>query len=441
MKRMTKFIILILFCSITEPLISFADTDGAIQLNKDPRGAITLRKAVSLALMHNQELEAFSLERRVREARALQTGLLPNPNLEFIVEDAIGSGKFSGFGGSQTTLQLSQLVELGGKRAARLRTENLSTKLADWDYETKRMDVLTAVTKAFIDALKGQQKVSLTNELVQLGEKFLAAVSERVKAGKRAEIEKVKAEVALSSQQIKLERALRDLKIARRNLSVLWGLVDPQYGSVEGNLFQIMTVPPLEGLAERVNKNPDLARWTTELEQRQAVLDSELARQVPDLTLHGGVRRLEESNDNALVFGVSMPLQFFDRNQGRVEEARQKLSKADAEKKAAEVSVNKMLLEAYNALVFYNAQVVSIKTKVLPGAQKAFDGVNEGYRFGKFGFLDVLDSQKTLFEVRALYLDALEKYHKAVADLERVTGEPLAYTNQPLTSTEEKRRP
>lgn len=438
---MTKFIVLILFCSIPGPLISFADTDGAIQLNKDPRGAITLRKAVPLALMHNPELEAFSLERRVREARALQAGLLPNPKLQFMVEDAVGSGQFSGFGGSQTTLQLSQLVELGGKRAARLRVGNLSTKLADWDYETKRMDVLTAVTKAFIELLKGQQKVSLSNDLVQLGKKFLAAVSERVRAGKIAEIEKVKAEVVLSSKRIKLERALRDLKVARRNLSVLWGSVDPQFGPAEGNLFQVMAVPPLESLIERVNSNPDLARWTTELEQRQAVLDSELAKKVPDLTLHGGVRRLEQTNDNALVFGVSMPLQFFDRNQGGIEEARQNLAKADAEKKAAEVQVNKMLLEAYNSLVFYNAQVVSIKTRVLPGAQKAFDGVNEGYQFGKFGFLDVLDSQKTLFEVRGQYLDALEKYHKAVADLERVTGEPLAYTSQPLTNAGERGRP
>ena len=132
MKRMTKFIVLILFCAIPAPLISFADTDGAIQLNKDPRGAITLRKAVPLALMHNPELEAFSLERRVREARALQAGLLPNPDLEFMVEDALGSGGFSGFGGSQATLQLSQLVELGGKRAARLRVAE-STWIRQWN--------------------------------------------------------------------------------------------------------------------------------------------------------------------------------------------------------------------------------------------------------------------------------------------------------------------
>ncbi|NIQ01614.1 MAG: hypothetical protein GWM98_15520, partial [Nitrospinaceae bacterium] len=52
--------------------------------------------------------------------------------------------------------------------------------------------------------------------------------------------------------------------------------------------------------------------------------------------------------------------------------------------------------------------------------------INEGYRFGKFGFLDVLDSQRTLFEARARYLKTLARYHQAVAEVERLTGEPLS---------------
>ena len=439
MKQLFILIRLALIVLLFIPSASFPDTDGAIQLNKEPRGPITLKKAVALALVNNPQLEAFSFEQRAREARALQSDLMPNPQLEILVEDAAGSGNFNGFNQSQTTIQLSQLVELGGKRAARLRANTLSKKLADWDYETKRMEVLTQVAKAYADVLKAQQQVSLAEDLVHLGEQFLKAVGERVKAGKIALLEKTKSEISLSSMQIELKKAKRELKVARSNLSVTWGSPQPQYESALGDLFEISMIPTLESLMERLINNPDLARWTTETDQRQAVLDSELSKRIPDVTLQGGFRHVEATDDNALVFGISIPLQLFDQNHGAIEEARHKLGKAQAEKRAMEVTIKKNLLETYNTLVFFHSQVISIKAQILPGAQKAFDGVNEGYRFGKFGYLDVLDSQKTFFQAKRQYLDSLANYHIAVADVERLIGESLASFN--LTSIKHEGEP
>lgn len=441
MKRLLTLFGLGLFLFFSIPCSSFADTDGAIQLDKDLRGPITLQKALSLALLQNPELDVFSQEQRARESRALQSGLFPNPQLGLLVEDVSGSGNFNGFNRSQTTIQLSQLVELGGKRAARLRANNLWGRLAAWDYETKRMDVLTQVSKAYVDVLKVQQKISLAEDLVRLGENFLNAVVERVKAGKVPSLERTKAEVSLSSMQIQFEKAKRELKVARRNLSVTWGRTQPQFESASGDLFTISPIPPLEHLLSRLAHNPDLERWATELEQRQAVLDSELSKKIPDLKIIGGLRRLESTNDNALIFGISIPLQFFNRNQGGIGEARHKLAKANAEKRATEIKVKKILLGAYNTVDFTRSQVISIKTKIIPGAQKAFAGFTEGYRFGKFGYLDVLDSQKTLFEAKGQYLEALADYHKATADVERLIGEPLAPVNQPLAKPEGEHRP
>ena len=68
----------------------------------------------------------------------------------------------------------------------------------------------------------------------------------------------------------------------------------------------------------------------------------------------------------------------------------------------------------------------ALRSAVLPGAQQAFDAVTEGYRLGKFGFLDVLDAQRTLIAGGGQYLRALSDYHKAAADVERLIGTPLA---------------
>ncbi len=98
-------------------------------------------------------------------------------------------------------------------------------------------------------------------------------------------------------------------------------------------------------------------------------------------------------------------------------------------------------METYNVLALAYSQVASIKKEILPGAERVFNAVNEGYRFGKFGFLDVLDSQKTLFQARAQYLETLADYHKAVADVERLAGEPLASSSPPLSQPEGGTRP
>ena len=95
-----------------------------------PDSTLTLDRALSLALTRNPGLAAFSLEVRAREARALQASLAPNPDFSIEVENFGGKGTFSGFDGSETTISLGQLMELGGKRGKRTRVAALDGDLA-----------------------------------------------------------------------------------------------------------------------------------------------------------------------------------------------------------------------------------------------------------------------------------------------------------------------
>ena len=382
-------------------------------------GEITLFQAQQTVLLRNPDLQAFSYEVKAREAETLQASLLPNPKLNVRVENAAGSGNFNGFDQSETTVQLSQKLEMGDKRNLRRYSANLSKENAEWDYEVQRLEVLTRVSKSFTHVLKIQQRIMLTGEGVQLAKKFLNTVSKRVKAGKVAVIEKIKAQVSLANMHMKKERARQDLKNARRKLSVLWGDPKPSFDSAKGDLFRVP-----EKILPRVAtlpSNPHISKWSTALDHRQAELDVENSKAVPDLTLRGGYRRLEEKDDNALIFGVSVPLHWFDRNQGGIAKARYRLSKIQEENRAKLLRMQEALLKVYSEESYSHAKVMSIKTKILPGAKKVLDAISEGYRFGKFGLLDVLDSQKTFFQVQSQYLDALANYHNSVADVKHLT--------------------
>ena len=52
--------------------------------------------------------------------------------------------------------------------------------------------------------------------------------------------------------------------------------------------------------------------------------------------------------------------------------------------------------------------------------------INNGYLLGKFRFLDVLESQKTLFRARKNLITSLLEYNILIADIERLIGRPLA---------------
>ena len=403
-------------------------------------GALTLPEVIAKVLLNNPELEAFSLEVRAREARALQAGLYKNPNLVIDVEDVFGSGAFRDVQSSQSTLLLSQVIELGGKRAKREK-EALSHKdLAFWDYEAARMNILTRVAKAYTDALTAQEKLKLARELVQLSENSYNAVKARVDAGKVSPIHEVKAQVALSTTRIQQQQADNNLKAAYRRLATFWGSMTPRFKQVTGLLYRIAPVPPFDTLTGHMQSNPDLARWAAEMAQRTAAVDLEQANAVPNLKVGAGARWIEDTNDNAFVVEFSIPIQLFDRNQGDIAEARHRVAKAKAERRAIELKLNAALATGYTRLANAHSRVTSLKTKILPGARTAFEAVNEGYRFGKFGYLEVLDSQRTWFNARSQFLDALAEYHKAVADVERLTGQAVSPVPEPRPQPREREK-
>jgi cobalt-zinc-cadmium efflux system outer membrane protein len=220
-------------------------------------------------------------------------------------------------------------------------------------------------------------------------------------------------------------RTQRALTAAKARLVATWGGTHPAFEKAVGDLESLQAIPSAEALAERIEQNPDIARWATVMAQRQAAITLEEAKRIPDPTLGGGFRYFNETQDQAFLFLVSTPLPIFDRNQGNLLEARYQSAKADEERRMAAIGVRTALAESYAELAAAFAESRALRDEILPGAERAFETASTGYRQGKFQFLDVLDAQRTLVEVRGQYIEVLASYHQAVAALERLIGEPL----------------
>ncbi|MGE0866273.1 MAG: TolC family protein, partial [Vicinamibacterales bacterium] len=171
---------------------------------------------------------------------------------------------------------------------------------------------------------------------------------------------------------------------------------------------------------------PEVARWTTEIAQRDAARALEQARRTPDITVSAGYRRFTDIDSSAWVVGGSIPLPLFDRNKAGIQEAADRTAKAYQEQRAAEARVTALLAAAYSTLASAQGEAALLATDVLPGARSAFAAIEEGYRLGRFGYLEVLDAQRTLVAAEGQHLRALTDVHKAVAQVERLIGMPVA---------------
>lgn len=390
---------------------------------------LRLRDAVSLALSRSPELAGVALSVREAEAEALQAGLLPNPELEVEFEEFAGTGDLSGTKSAETTISVGQLLELGGKRDKRTRLARIEAELAGWDYEVKRIAVITDVVRKFTGVLAAQRKAELANANLKLAEATRDAVESRVRAGKVSPVELTKANVEVSTAGIRVRRADRELVAARHQLTATWGASSSRFTAAAGNLYDVAPLPELDQILPLLGKSPELARWKSERAQRTAALSSEKAQAIPDVTISAGYRYFNESKDQAALVGISVPLPLFDRNQGGIRKARYGLLRAHSEEEAAWARLRAELLEAYQELASAREEATTLRVEVVPAVEQAFEASRKSFDEGKTDYLDVLDAQRTLTDAREKYIDALASYHQALAAVEGLIAQPLSAVN------------
>ena len=396
---------------------AYAQSEKAEQLS-EPARALTMKAALALTRAQNSELAALRNEIDATDGAAQQSRAIPNPVLSSSWEEV-------GRAGRSTSLEISQLIETGGKRAARIRAAGFGHDIATAEYDAKRIEVLTRATQAFVDVLAAQRRQQISVEAVSLAAQAADAVGKRVIAGKVSPVEETKAKLEASSARIDAEQATRELASARKRLAAFWGNATPRFTEASGELDSRVALPSLDTLQQRARTSPERMRSSAEVARRGAVLAGENAKRYPDFTLGAGVKRTLESRENLPLFTISMPLPLFDRNQGGVREALRRVDKARDEQSTVDIRLQSELGQTYERVKAIEMELTTLQEELLPGAKSAFDATTTGYQLGKFGFLDTLDAQRTLARTNQQYVKALTEYHNAIADLERLTGQPL----------------
>jgi cobalt-zinc-cadmium efflux system outer membrane protein len=394
-------------------------------LPPEPSGVLRLGDALAAALLRNPELAADAYEVRAREAALVQAGAFPNPTALLELEDFAGSGAFRGVRSAQTTLLLGQLIELGGKRAARLSLAAADRDLAAWDYEVRRIDVLVRTAGGFVDVLAAQQRLALADEALALARSLQRVASARLRAGIASPAEEIRAGVQVDVAGVEREHAEHELATTRQALAATWAGEEPRFERADGALERLPAIPSTAELGERLEASPSVARWQGELARRDALRARAASERVPDVTLSAGPRRLSGPGDTALVVAVALPIPLWNRQAGAVAEAEHRVAKLAAEARAARVRAARELAAARVGLQASSEEASLLRTRVLPGTDRAVEAMRRGYEQGRFAQLEVLDAEHARLAAREQYLRALTEAHHSAHQIERLTGVPL----------------
>lgn len=385
-------------------------------------GSLTLAKALALTLQGSPDLQSFSYTMRVAESRHIQAGLRPNPEISIAVEDVFGSGEYSGGRQAQTTLLLSQVIELGGKRSSRQELASAVQAQLQDEYEIKRVEVLSDVTDQFIRTVSEEQLLKLAKRAEDLAQEALKNIEKRNKLGGASELEEAKAKVLLARAHIAFEHAQHELKTSKRELASLWGSDSVKFSALEADLFSTTELPTLEDLERRIDESLEIKRWINEKRLREAEEKLALAKSIPNFSFGAGPRRLEGSNMDAWVFQVSMPFNIFDRNQGGIAEAKHIRGKTLVDEQKARLRLRTALFGLYQELKHALTEINTMKKDIIPQAESSLKFAQQGYAQGRFSYLELLDTQKTLLEVYREHIEAAYSFHHYQNAIERLLG-------------------
>ncbi|NWC55365.1 TolC family protein, partial [Pseudomonas tolaasii] len=234
---------------------------------------LTLDSALQAAIANNPDLAAAQWDIDIARGGRQQAGLIPNPVASVDVEDTRRDSR-------TTSIKLSQALELGGKRGARIEVAERAQDAAALTLEQRRNALRADVIAGFYGALRAQERLELAQRSLALAERGLVVAKGRVTAGKASPVEATRAQVQLSEIRLEFNRAQIGLSDAYRSLAASTGSAAPDFQSVAAQRQSSPPLPATAQLLARLEQTPELRLAELQIQQSEASVGLEKAQRI-----------------------------------------------------------------------------------------------------------------------------------------------------------------
>jgi cobalt-zinc-cadmium efflux system outer membrane protein len=395
----------------------------------DASVGLTLEDALRLVASKNPSLKALVYRQKASRAELDQAGLWPNPELEAEVEEV--GWDAPGFEKSEMTVLLSQEFELFGQRGARRHVAQAGIEATKLEARISAFDLYLEVKSRFFALAHAQKGLVLADSSVALTAGILDDISYRFEKGAALKSELMLARLELERANLDRTESRQDLRSAQGKLVALWGESAERISVVASDEPDFRSVlrdlPRLHG---RADSSREALLLQSETQFIEAEKELAIAEAKPTISLVGGYKRLRADGSNSVLFGFGVPLPLWNRNQGRTASLEAQMQTLEFEKQRAQLEALADIrsgTEILSQLVERHAAFDSI---LLPTADEAYNAMKIANEAGLLPFINLLDAERSLIELRFAHNDVLLAIREEVIALERLTGVILSTTSK-----------
>ena len=144
------------------------------------------------------------------EARLRQARVRPNPTLALEVENAFGSGPFQGFGNAETTLGVTQDLELWGRRGARVDVARADAGTASLRRDLAVVDAAGRLALVYAEAEAAERRFDLAQEALSITLADARAALTLVEEGREPMVRALQGESEAATARATLDEAMAE---------------------------------------------------------------------------------------------------------------------------------------------------------------------------------------------------------------------------------------
>ena len=350
------------------------------------------------------------------EARVRQARVRPNPVLGLEVENAFGSGPFSGMNNADTTLALSTDLELWGRRSSRIAAARAEAGAVGLQRDLAVIDAAGRLALVYSEAEAAQRRAALAEEALTLTLADARAALTLVEEGREPLLRGIQGEAEAASARAPLDEAVAERDAAYARLTAV-AMIPSPVTRIAASLLDEAPTP----VGSAIHDAPTVRVAEAERTAAERRIDVQRVQARPDINASVGVRRLEAEDATALTFGISMPLPLFDRNRGNIEAAQAEFRAADARLLTARQEAQADRAAAVARLAASVSRVTAADAGVT-AAEEAYRLSRIGFEAGRISQLELRVTRTALVNARSAAVDARLARVRAEIDLARLDG-------------------
>lgn len=390
----------------------------------EEKGELTAQALVQLVLARNPTLEQMTAAAAAAAARFPQSTSLDDPAFTFwTAPGSAGSPNVD----YAARIELTQKFLYPGKRGLKGQVAAADATAAARDVDDARLQLAEAAVVALADYDLAVQSLELAGENLRLLEEFRRNAEARYKTGQAPQQDLLQAEVELARQEERLVSARRGRQVAVARLNTLlhqppdfplpppaeFIVGEPLPDSATLRTAALATRPDLKALAARVGAD----HATLALAVKEYNPDVEVMAAYDGYWQGATGRPLQWQVGTR----VNLPIRL-ERRDGAVTEARARVAQRRAELTRLVDQINLQVQEAYEQTQESDQIVELYRSKVLPAAAANVKEAQAGYVTGRVPFLNLVEAQRSMVELRERYYGAAAEATRRRAALDRAVG-------------------